>query len=123
MKHNKPEETNTAVTQQAAPSPIPDPSSLERYNHVVPGSAERILVMAEKEQQHRHDLEDASARRRSRLAVMAIVFAFICVLSLIGLVVYAIYTGSYGTALATVITAIAAVAGVFGLGKFMKTED
>ena len=123
MKQNKPRDINAAIVQQQWSGPMPDPASLERYDHVVPGSAERILVMAEKEQQHRHDLEKATARRRSRLAMTSTVFAFLCVLSLIGLVVYAIYAGSYGTALATVITAIAAVAGVFGLGKLLRAKQ
>lgn len=35
--------------------PIPDPATLERYNQVQPGFAERIMVMAEKEQKQRHE--------------------------------------------------------------------
>src|SRR5712691_11175858 len=37
--------------------PLPPPAVLEKFNQVVPGSAARILKMAEKEQQHRVSYE------------------------------------------------------------------
>lgn len=40
--------------------PLPPPAVLEEYDRIRPGAAERILVMAEKEQQHRHDTENES---------------------------------------------------------------
>jgi len=38
--------------------PLPPPEILECYDRLTPGFAERILVMAEKEQKHRHSCED-----------------------------------------------------------------
>lgn len=38
--------------------PLPPPEFLSAYKDILPGSPERILVMAEKEQQHRHDVDD-----------------------------------------------------------------
>jgi uncharacterized membrane protein len=35
--------------------PIPDPDMLAQFEHVLPGSADRLLRMAEKEQDHRHE--------------------------------------------------------------------
>lgn len=37
--------------------PLPPPEILEKYNNVVPGAAERILKMAEKQSDHRQELE------------------------------------------------------------------
>lgn len=37
--------------------PLPPPESFEAYNLIVPGAAERILAMAEREVLHRHDIE------------------------------------------------------------------
>ncbi len=37
--------------------PLPPPDVLREYNEIVPGSAERILQMAEREQSHRHGAE------------------------------------------------------------------
>ena len=35
--------------------PLPPPDLLKEYNEAFPGCAERIVAMAEKEQQHRHE--------------------------------------------------------------------
>jgi uncharacterized membrane protein len=37
--------------------PLPPPAMLRSYDDVVPGTAERIVAMAEREQQHRHRWE------------------------------------------------------------------
>jgi uncharacterized membrane protein len=37
--------------------PLPPPEILARYNDVVPGCADRIISMAERQQSHRHNLE------------------------------------------------------------------
>jgi uncharacterized membrane protein len=38
-------------------SPLPHPTSLQGYEALVPGSADRFLKMAESEQRHRHRME------------------------------------------------------------------
>ena len=37
--------------------PVPPPQFMKGWNAVVPGSAERILAMAEKDQAHIHDMD------------------------------------------------------------------
>ena len=37
--------------------PLPHPELLQKYNDVIPNGAERIMQMAEQQQQHRHELE------------------------------------------------------------------
>ena len=46
------------VHQEAYQGPLPHPDLLVKYEEIIPGSAERILSMAEKEQKHRHQLEN-----------------------------------------------------------------
>lgn len=46
------------VHQEAYQGPLPHPDLLKKFDEIVPGAAERILSMAEKEQQHRHQLEN-----------------------------------------------------------------
>ena len=38
--------------------PIPPPSIIEGYERVLPGSADRIISMAEKQSEHRQKMED-----------------------------------------------------------------
>ncbi len=37
--------------------PIPPPQTLQAFEKAVPGSADRILIMAENEQKHHHKIE------------------------------------------------------------------
>lgn len=58
-----PEERSTVVSrisvlQESFSGPMPHPNILKGYEEVLPGAAERILQMAENEQQHRHKQED-----------------------------------------------------------------
>ncbi|MFH1564357.1 MAG: DUF2335 domain-containing protein [bacterium] len=45
------------ITTMEFSGPLPPPSILEKYNQIIPNAAERILVMAEKQSQHRRELE------------------------------------------------------------------
>lgn len=45
------------VVQRSFSGPLPPPDLLREYNQIVPGLAERIARMAEKEQDHRHYFE------------------------------------------------------------------
>lgn len=49
-----------SLTQTMHQGPLPDPDTLNRYEQMMPGSAERIFRIAEKEQEHRHTLERMS---------------------------------------------------------------
>src|SRR6266542_3762073 len=46
--------------QASFAGPLPPPSTLQRYEELVPGAADRILAMAERNQAHRHALETAA---------------------------------------------------------------
>lgn len=45
------------VSQKIHQGPLPAPEDLQRYEQLLPGAAERIIKMAELEQQHRHSQE------------------------------------------------------------------
>lgn len=86
----------TAIPKQAAPEnkqtlvhqsyqgPIPPSLELQRYEEVLPGAAERIISMAEKEQAQRHGREDKETAANINLAhkgqwihSLGMVFAFV----------------------------------------------
>ena len=43
-------------------SPIPHPDMMEGYQKVLPGSPDRILSMAERQQKHRHNVDKSLVR-------------------------------------------------------------
>ena len=62
MPENSPQARNPAsqLVQQKleiTAGPIPSPQVLQQYNQVMPDAAERIVRMAEKQSDHRIDLE------------------------------------------------------------------
>lgn len=101
------------VSQQHYSGPLPKPEDLAKYDQVVPGAAERIISMAEKEMQHRHNTENKLSKEVTRTTFISIVFAFLSVLILCGIVVYALYLGFASVAATIAVGSIAAVGGVF----------
>lgn len=55
------------VRESSFSGPLPPPEILQGYESVLPGSAERIFVMAEKEQQYRLESVSSSLRTRNHL--------------------------------------------------------
>lgn len=51
------EQQVTTTTQLQWNGPLPPPQALEHFERVIPGGAERILAMAEREQTHRMEIE------------------------------------------------------------------
>ena len=93
--------------------PLPHPETVAKYDQIVPGAAERIITMAEKEMVHRHDTENAMTKNAIRTTYLGITFAFLSVLVLSGSVLYALYKGFDTVAGSIAVGSIAAVAGVF----------
>ena len=54
-----PAEQRIEIVSRFYTAPLPPPVWFGEYNQIVPGAADRILVMAEKEQNHRHEIECA----------------------------------------------------------------
>lgn len=72
---------------------LPDPDQLGKLDVVLPGFAERYLVMSEKEQSHRHSWEDKHGQRGFLIALFAQFTALLLGLSFIIGAVWAAYMG------------------------------
>ena len=64
MSENKPQpqsgrptKATATYTEVSVSGPIPPPQILQQYNAIVPDAAQRIILMAEKQSEHRMDLE------------------------------------------------------------------
>lgn len=55
---------------------IPPPNIIKGYEEVLPGSADRILAMAEKQSNHRQEMEKRIIKTESRDSLLGILFAF-----------------------------------------------
>jgi uncharacterized membrane protein len=103
--------------------PLPPPEALARYNEVIPGGAERILAMAERQSAHREALESKVVNANASSQKMGSTYAFI--LSLVAVVggVWLIHDGKSVTGLATILADLAALAGVFVVSRSKQAKE
>ncbi|HEX3881303.1 MAG TPA: DUF2335 domain-containing protein [Stellaceae bacterium] len=64
--------------------PVAHPAYLDAYERILPGAAERLFVMAEAEQRHRHQGDNRASRFESIYAMTGLSFGFIIGLALVG---------------------------------------
>jgi uncharacterized membrane protein len=64
-----------AMRREMFSGPLPPPDILQKYNEVIPDAANRILLMAEKEQEHRFSLKDRSFKYVGRGQTLALIIA------------------------------------------------
>ena len=92
---------------------LPPPDMLQHFNEIDPTFANRIVSMAEKEQQHRHETEIKVTRNAVRMSITGIIFAFLSVIIMSGLVFFALLQGFAVAASTIAVGAVAAVASIF----------
>jgi len=131
-----PETTNPPLEQRPLPqlsveerhsikyqAPLPPPAMLEHYERVLPGSADRILRMAEQQSAHRQDLEARKLRSDIRNESMGQILAF--TLALVGLLggLFLAYEGKSLAGLTTFITTLVSLLGLFIYGRKSQEKE
>ncbi|HAG0017976.1 TPA: DUF2335 domain-containing protein [Salmonella enterica] len=106
--------TVQAIVLKHFQGPVPPPAMLKEYDDIIPGLANRLVELTEKEQAHRHRTESDSIKIATRGQVMAF-----CVVLIV--IVTAILFGLHGnTVLAGILVGIdlAALVTAFIAGKY-----
>ncbi|MGD0655383.1 MAG: DUF2335 domain-containing protein [Thermoguttaceae bacterium] len=103
--------------------PLPPPNILEQYNKIVPGAAERIIAQAERQTEHRINIEskviDSEITRSSNGLIAGTIVALACIIGGC-LLVYA----GHDWAGATIATAsVVGLVGVFIYGTSIRRMD
>lgn len=115
--------TELTVMERSFSGPLPPPETLSKYNEILPGAAERIVAMAEKQQMHRQNLEKkvvfGNAASQTRGNYLGFFVAMTAILG--GL--WLIYLGKEVTGLVAIITPIIGLVGVFVYGKHLQREE
>ena len=74
-------ESTLAVSQTqlstAYAGPIPDATQLEKYESICQGAADRIILMAEKQSEHRQSIEKIVVKTNARNSTLGVIAAFI----------------------------------------------
>lgn len=103
--------------------PLPCPEDLEKYNHIIPNGADRITIMAERQNFHRIEIEkvvvNSNNRQSSTGQWMGFLLALFCISS-------SVYLGAQGhDVLAGVLggSTLISLITVFVLGKRAQKDE
>jgi uncharacterized membrane protein len=95
--------------------PLPPSNEFERYDKALPGAAERILALAEREAEHRHKIED-KAVKLSRAGQISALIVSILSLGAVGLSIY------FAQPVASIAPAIVAITGLISVFTGRKKD-
>ncbi|VTY27960.1 Uncharacterised protein [Streptococcus parasanguinis] len=101
------------VESMSYSGPIPHPMLLKEFNDVIPNGADRIMAMAEKQSEHRINIEDKVVNANNRDSFLGVVFAGIIAILIVLGAIFLIYNKRSIQGFAILIGASATYIGVF----------
>lgn len=121
-----PHQQSASVTHIASArfeGPLPQPQSFAQYETTLPGAAERILAMAERQAAHRQELElkviDSNIASTKRGQFLAFVIALVGMAAAI----YMIFMGQPGWAIAALVGDLVSMVTVFVIGRRAQEKE
>lgn len=108
------------VRTETITGPFPPPDILEQYNQVLPGAAERIFSLTEREQQHRHDLQKKAINGALNKDRRGQWMGFGITVLVLFIACYFAYIGNSAFAMTLVTIDMVALAAVFAIGRSVK---
>lgn len=111
--------SSTSVFQ----GPLPPPEILAGYERALPGAADRIVTMAEKNQAHRHALEAKVIPAGIASERIAQVLAFVLYLATIGSGTYLVGTGRDVAGITEMLASTAVFAAIYIKGQIEKKRE
>jgi uncharacterized membrane protein len=115
--------TRSLQLEEKFSGPIPPPNLLKKYDEIVPGAAERILSMAERQSEHRIYLEKFVVKSDSKRADSGLVAGLVVALTALIIAGILIYTGHdvAGTIVGSL--DLVALVGVFVYGSLNRRAE
>lgn len=103
--------------------PLPPPTILRQYDEILPGAAERILAMAERQAGHRQSLEASVIGGNIRDQRLGVIFGFIVALLVVAVGALLLSNGKSVIGLAAVLSPLAVLAGIFVYGRKSQERE
>ncbi len=103
--------------------PLPPAGELKKYNDVLPGAADRIITMAEKQATHRQKQESRVILGDNIRSFIGLFFGFIIVISAIICGTLLILKGHSAWGLSVVISALGTIIGAFAWSKRQREKE
>lgn len=103
--------------------PLPSSEDLQEYDRTCPGAANRIIAMAEKEQNHRIDATKRRDSSEYTLASRGQIFALISLVLILLFCVFLAFIGSTGGAVTVACTLVVSIVAVFITGQKSSSRN
>lgn len=97
--------------------PIPHPQLLREFNDVIPDGANRIMIMAEKQSEHRRNLEEKIVNANNRDSLLGIIFALVIALVIVGSGTFLLFNDKEVSGMGLLLSGIGTFITVFIVGK------
>ncbi len=105
-----------SVKRMIYSGPLPHPEDFKNYEEVLPGAAERILSMTERQSAHRQNIEKIIFPARIKQSYLGMILGFIIGMTTISFGFILSIKDKDAAGLATIITALVALVSVFIAG-------
>lgn len=103
--------------------PTPSPDVLREYEQILPGAADRMIALAERQSDHRQKLESRALDNGHTRALLGSVFGFIIGLAGVGGGVFLAINDQELGGYAIVLGTVATLAGVFVYGRGQARKE
>ncbi len=103
--------------------PLPPAEQVRAYEQVLPGSFDRVLRMAERQQEHRMELERVTVREAANRSWWGLRLGFVITVLVVGVGAAAIFTGRSLAGFGLILADLAVLAGVFVYGRERQHKE
>jgi uncharacterized membrane protein len=111
------------VQSETFSGPLPPPEVMQGYEKVCPGAADRILVMAERQSEHRRSLEARYQTQGGRREWLGMLLGFILAAGAIGGGIYLVAHNHQAEGLTSIILALGGLVSVFVYARTTKRKE
>lgn len=111
------------VSKASWSGPLPPPQAIQKFEEILPGAANRILEMTEKQSAHRIDMEKKVVERGSIHSLLGMIFGFI--ISVIAIVggIYLIINDYVWPGVAMITLDLVGLASIFVYGSHSRRTE
>ena len=124
------QEAELVAYEETFQGPLPPPETLAQYEAILPGSAERLMVMAENQAEHRQKVEMTvvttakfSIERESKRAYRGLTSAALISIILILCGTFLVYNGHDWAGATMIVSTIVGIVGVFVYGTQTRRSE
>ena len=121
-KRNNAKGAIIATSHHTYSGPLPSPEDFAAYGHTVPDAPERILIMAEKQSEHRKSIEKKVLKFAIIKSIVGQIIGFVLALVFLAAAIWLAREGHEKLSI-TIIVALSSLIAIFVLKKSPKNKN